>query len=76
MVSFVERFVILCPCLGESTIGGSTVACFYTLHFYVLNTFEVQFIHPMYSTSFVQCMHVQYVLTVAFYLYNTKSFKL
>ena len=23
-MSFVERFVILCPCLEESTIGGST----------------------------------------------------
>ena len=25
VVSFVERFIILCPHLGESTIGGSTV---------------------------------------------------
>ena len=25
-MSFVERFIILCPYLGESTIGGSTVA--------------------------------------------------
>ena len=24
-MSFVERFIILCPYLGESTIGGSTV---------------------------------------------------
>ena len=24
VVSFVERFIILCPCLGESTIRGST----------------------------------------------------
>ena len=27
-MSFVERFIVLCPYLGESTIGGSTaVAC-------------------------------------------------
>ena len=24
-VSFVERFIVLCPYLGESTIAGSTV---------------------------------------------------
>ena len=24
-MSFVERFVVLCPYLGESTTGGSTV---------------------------------------------------
>ena len=24
-VSFVERFIIQCPCFGGSTIGGSTV---------------------------------------------------
>ena len=27
-VSFVERFLILCPYLGGSTIGGSTVLFF------------------------------------------------
>ena len=26
-MSFVERFIILCPYLGESTIAGSTVCC-------------------------------------------------
>ena len=33
-MSFVERFITLCPYLGESTIGGSTVLYvdYHTLH--------------------------------------------
>ena len=35
-MSFVERFITLCPYLGESTIGGSTYTVLYvdyhTLH--------------------------------------------
>ena len=31
-VSVAKRFIILCPYLGESTIGGSTV---HTLHQYL-----------------------------------------
>ena len=38
VVSFVERFITLCPYLGESTIRGSTLLC--TVHTYVVWRFS------------------------------------
>ena len=36
-MSFVERFVVLCPCFGESAIGGFNVpfVCVYTVCTYI-----------------------------------------
>ena len=41
VVSFVERFVILCPYFGESTIGGPTVNVYHVL--ITLHTFNINY---------------------------------
>ena len=47
-MSFVERFVILCPCLGEFTIGGSTVRSMVrpTMFTSCIHVLTPMYVHP------------------------------